>query len=287
MSSKGLRFKVHGNYCGPGWTAGEWKDSTDPSVDWSVKPVDRADAACKKHDLDCSTGKCSAKSNIEVAAKLGTAFLTGQSTPVFHLEPSDNKRGVVVARNKDGETRDEAIARVKRDHPNKTVVFENPDTPPYAEPVWSLRTTQEKRVEEETSEPEVPGFPKPKPEPVTPEEDAEDISEPVPPRDPSLECPPRPGMLVVPAWTPKRGNFCHYYPSPYPEPAPEETSTSVVEDTVDEPVEDRERQEEQRERPEQDQPGYGDRYDDERGNPYDDPYDHMIDYIHDRAGLYR
>lgn len=39
---------------------------------------------------------------------------------------------VVVARNKKGESEDEAVDRVKEDHPDKEVVFEDPDTPPPA-----------------------------------------------------------------------------------------------------------------------------------------------------------
>lgn len=53
--------KVHGNYCGGGWTRGrnipEKKMYTVPYV----KPIDRLDAACMAHDQDCANGGCSAR----------------------------------------------------------------------------------------------------------------------------------------------------------------------------------------------------------------------------------
>lgn len=41
------RIKYHGNYCGPGWSAGKYQNSV---IDKSVKPVDKLDALCMKHD---------------------------------------------------------------------------------------------------------------------------------------------------------------------------------------------------------------------------------------------
>jgi len=39
--------RIHGNWCGPNWTAGKALPANDPRVDWSVMPTDALDAACK------------------------------------------------------------------------------------------------------------------------------------------------------------------------------------------------------------------------------------------------
>jgi hypothetical protein len=53
--------KIHGNYCGGGWTRGrnipERKMHTVPYV----APIDALDRACMAHDEDCSRGGCSAR----------------------------------------------------------------------------------------------------------------------------------------------------------------------------------------------------------------------------------
>lgn len=53
--------KVHGNYCGGGWTRGrnisERKMFTVPYV----APTDALDRACMAHDEDCAQGGCSAR----------------------------------------------------------------------------------------------------------------------------------------------------------------------------------------------------------------------------------
>jgi hypothetical protein len=41
-----MAFAYHGNYCGPGWSAGKYQ----PSVESPVPPVDSFDATCKVHD---------------------------------------------------------------------------------------------------------------------------------------------------------------------------------------------------------------------------------------------
>ena len=47
-------------------------------------------------------------------------------------EDSVSEQPDIIARNKKGETEEEAVERVQEDHPDKTVEFENPDTPPLA-----------------------------------------------------------------------------------------------------------------------------------------------------------
>jgi hypothetical protein len=59
--------KIHGNYCGPNWTGGKPYASNDSRVDWSVKPIDVLDRACRVHDLACSKTGCSASDDRRLA----------------------------------------------------------------------------------------------------------------------------------------------------------------------------------------------------------------------------
>jgi len=40
-------MKIHGNYCGPGWSGGKYQNSVYGS---EVPPLDELDALCQKHD---------------------------------------------------------------------------------------------------------------------------------------------------------------------------------------------------------------------------------------------
>ena len=45
--------RIHGNWCGPGWTAGQAKDAAMMTPgDYQVKCKDKLDCACKVHDID-------------------------------------------------------------------------------------------------------------------------------------------------------------------------------------------------------------------------------------------
>lgn len=45
--------RIHGNWCGPNWTAGQVKPAKDLQLqDRSVKCRDKLDCACKVHDID-------------------------------------------------------------------------------------------------------------------------------------------------------------------------------------------------------------------------------------------
>jgi hypothetical protein len=69
--------QIHGNYCGPNWTAGKALRASDPKVDWSVKAIDKLDQACKEHDLDCShPGGCSKEGDLKLIAKAQWIALT-------------------------------------------------------------------------------------------------------------------------------------------------------------------------------------------------------------------
>ena len=47
--------KIHGNWCGPGWTGGQKVDAQDYKGSWNYKAVDKLDAACRKHDKACAS----------------------------------------------------------------------------------------------------------------------------------------------------------------------------------------------------------------------------------------
>ena len=45
--------KIHGNWCGPDWTAGQKKPAKDLTLrDRDVPCLDKLDCACKVHDID-------------------------------------------------------------------------------------------------------------------------------------------------------------------------------------------------------------------------------------------
>lgn len=45
-------MRVYGNWCGPGWTAGQYKDAKDlTDADREVPAIDELDAHCKTHDI--------------------------------------------------------------------------------------------------------------------------------------------------------------------------------------------------------------------------------------------
>nr|WRQ65678.1 structural protein [Tolivirales sp.] len=47
-----MSFRLHGKYCGPGWSAGQWQ----PSVAAGPPPEDALDLACARHDAAYATG---------------------------------------------------------------------------------------------------------------------------------------------------------------------------------------------------------------------------------------
>lgn len=52
-----MSFAYHGNWCGPGWSAGQWKDAADlTEEDINVEAVDALDQACKNHDINIRLG---------------------------------------------------------------------------------------------------------------------------------------------------------------------------------------------------------------------------------------
>jgi len=71
--------KIHGNYCGPGWTGGKPFVASDPRVNWKVSCLDALDCACKDHDWDCRhPDGCSRKADRILAAKAAWISLTNR-----------------------------------------------------------------------------------------------------------------------------------------------------------------------------------------------------------------
>lgn len=71
--------QVHGNYCGPNWTGGKALAASNPKVDWSVKPIDKLDKACREHDKACAHPKgCSKKADDKLIKKANWIALTNK-----------------------------------------------------------------------------------------------------------------------------------------------------------------------------------------------------------------
>jgi len=51
-----MMARVHGNWCGPNWTAGQVKPaSAITRADMKVKCLDKLDCGCKQHDITIGT----------------------------------------------------------------------------------------------------------------------------------------------------------------------------------------------------------------------------------------
>lgn len=68
-----MAFAYHGNWCGPGWSAGKWKDAVDLTEEEFMVPAkDKLDEACKNHDINIALGNPRANEIfLKETAKLG------------------------------------------------------------------------------------------------------------------------------------------------------------------------------------------------------------------------
>jgi len=64
--SKGITFKYHGNYCGPGYCGGAYSEDM---CDFTVAPVDQLDAICQEHDFAYTYGSDNASADLLFARK--------------------------------------------------------------------------------------------------------------------------------------------------------------------------------------------------------------------------
>lgn len=68
--------RIHGNYCGPNWTAGQAKPASMIDQLPYVAPTDALDAGCLEHDRSCSKGGCSATADLRLRnVALGVALV--------------------------------------------------------------------------------------------------------------------------------------------------------------------------------------------------------------------
>lgn len=70
--------RIHGNYCGPNWTAGQPRPAKDIDKLPFVPPTDKLDAACMQHDRTCSKGGCSRAGDRKLR---NTALLLAATSP--------------------------------------------------------------------------------------------------------------------------------------------------------------------------------------------------------------
>lgn len=113
-----MSFKYHGNYCGPGWSAGKYQES----VVSDVVPIDVFDATCKCHDAEYANGGSKLLADTAFAVSNITAGVT-EGDPLRFLA------GAAVGV--------QAITRLfTHDEPHEVVV---PATVPFM-PVNQLRT---------------------------------------------------------------------------------------------------------------------------------------------------
>jgi len=64
-----MSFAAHGKWCGPGWSAGQWKDAKDLTEEDKLVPADDAlDQACKNHDIAIAEGDPEANEKFEEEA---------------------------------------------------------------------------------------------------------------------------------------------------------------------------------------------------------------------------
>jgi len=78
--------KIHGNWCGPNWTAGRNVSARDYRLaggTFKSKCIDRLDCACRAHDKACS-GKsgCSASADRKLASSASLISLTSINSQI-------------------------------------------------------------------------------------------------------------------------------------------------------------------------------------------------------------
>lgn len=78
-----MSFAAHGNWCGPGWSARQWKDAKDLTEEDKLVPaVDELDQACKNHDIAIAEGDPNANPNFYEEAMAAGWFGTAAAAAV-------------------------------------------------------------------------------------------------------------------------------------------------------------------------------------------------------------
>jgi len=90
--------KIHGNYCGPDWTAGKRIDARSYVLgggDFSVRPIDWLDRLCMAHDRGCGSSDlgCSRRDDQKLLDGI-EKWKSKWSNPILH--PLQNAKADVV-----------------------------------------------------------------------------------------------------------------------------------------------------------------------------------------------
>ncbi len=126
-----MSFAAHGNWCGPGWSAGQWKDAKDLTEEDKKYPAkDALDQACKNHDIRIAEGDPEANEKFEQEAGAlgykGAAF----AALVRWLGPSSQSilqnRRQMPANTRSNKKRKSSPIQIRQENP-KRVVAENED----------------------------------------------------------------------------------------------------------------------------------------------------------------
>lgn len=86
-----MSIAAHGNWCGPGWSARQWKDAKDlTEEDKKVPAIDALDQACKNHDIGIAEGDPNANANFYKEAFQADWFGIGMTAAVALLGPASH-----------------------------------------------------------------------------------------------------------------------------------------------------------------------------------------------------
>lgn len=106
-------MRAYGNWCGPGWTAGQYKDASKlTEADRNVPAIDALDEACKQHDLDLHDFPEDAKAiNEEFIKTVSNMGITGKlfGLAVKLAGPGPTKIPKTIDDNYDYHTTEDAI----------------------------------------------------------------------------------------------------------------------------------------------------------------------------------
>lgn len=126
-----MSFRAYGKWCGPGWSAGQWKDAKDlTEKDKQVPADDALDQACKEHDIAIAEGDPNANEKF-VEKTAGKGLLsTAMAAAVYAGGPSSqsilrNKKEMPVQK-RESKKRKEHKIQYRKEHP-KRVFAENED----------------------------------------------------------------------------------------------------------------------------------------------------------------
>ena len=90
--------KIHGNWCGPNWTAGQKVDALtykQRGGQFNEPCIDKLDCACRKHDRDCADPRgCSRKGD---SALIKTALAVALNPANRLFNPSLADKAALVA----------------------------------------------------------------------------------------------------------------------------------------------------------------------------------------------